>query len=95
MTPGTVRIMQVFLPSLDAVLREILVVVPATNAVLRRPYSFTRLPVSGPAPLTLASGVDDASQCTDVEWLAQFPVPPQEVPAAGKVGTRALQLPEL
>ena len=35
MTPGTVRIMQVILPSVDAVLREILVVVPATDAARR------------------------------------------------------------
>ena len=32
MTPGAVRIMQVILPSVDAVLRELLVVVPATEA---------------------------------------------------------------
>ena len=35
MTPGTVRIMQVLLPSVDAVLRELLVVVPATAAASR------------------------------------------------------------
>ena len=35
MTPGTVRIMQVILPSADAVLRDILVVVPATDAARR------------------------------------------------------------
>ena len=35
MTPGTVRIMQVILPSVDAVLREVLVGVPATDAARR------------------------------------------------------------
>ena len=35
MTPGTVRIMQVLLPSVDAILRELLVVVPATGAARR------------------------------------------------------------